>query len=414
MTEPGTQLGTPSGTQRRVVLHVGAPKSGTTYLQRVLWANRDGMRQVGFLVPGRTQRDMFEAAIQVRETYQQWGMAREALAGRWEGLCSEARAFHGTTIMSHEMLAPASRTQAAAALSELAGLEVHLVFSARDLVRQALSEWQERVKNGSTVTFASFAATIRKQAGRGGPSNSFWRYQDIVSVFDRWGADLPAAHLHVVVAPRPGASPDELWRRFAAAAGLDAQRFPAANLDGPANQTLGATQTAILRKVNEALDGRIVQPDYARIVKRQFAQRTLAAHASPRPGCPPELFTELRALSERWVEEIAQRGWSVHGDLAELLPEQTPSGAESGATSAPHPDDVDPASEAALAAAVIADLLVERQQLRPAAGGAGRRPRQRGAGGDRAAAPRPVSVGRSVVSGLFSRSRGVLRARSGR
>ena len=30
----------------RVVLHVGAPKSGTTYLQRVLWRNRDELAGV--------------------------------------------------------------------------------------------------------------------------------------------------------------------------------------------------------------------------------------------------------------------------------------------------------------------------------------------------------------------------------
>src|SRR3712207_722729 len=91
----------------RVVLHLGAPKSGTTYLQRVLWANRDALREAGYLLPGRTQRDMFHAAIQVRETHRQWGMDREALAGSWERLCAEARSFPGTTIMSHELLAAA-------------------------------------------------------------------------------------------------------------------------------------------------------------------------------------------------------------------------------------------------------------------------------------------------------------------
>ncbi len=352
---------------------------------------------------------MFLAAVQVRGTHQQWGMEQEALAGTWEGLCAEAQAFPGTTVMSHEMLAAATRAQATAALAELRGLELHLVFSARDLVRQALSEWQERVKNGSSATFGSFAATITQQAGRGGSGGSFWRYQDPQSVLDRWGLDLPRPRLHLVVAPRPGARPDELWLRFAEALGLDGHRFPAANLDAPANQTLGVTQTAVLRKVNHALDGRIVQPDYARVVKRQFAQKTLAAYPSPRPACPPELFAPLRAISERWVEEIAQRAWTVHGDLAELLPDE----GTLGAPSAPHPDDVDPVSEAALAEAVIADLLVEGHQLRAGAGAANRRSRRAAADGGRTTRS-PRSVGRSVVTGLLSRSRGLLRSRSER
>lgn len=380
-----------SGTPQRAVLHLGAPKSGTTYLQRALWTNHDALRDAGFLVPGRTGRDMFHAAIEIRGNHRQWGLDPAALAGTWERLCAEARAFPGTTIMSHEVLAAATRQQAAAALEKLDGIEVHLVFTARDLVRQVVSEWQERVKNGSTATFDTFAATIRKQASRGGVSGSFWRYQDPRSVFARWGGGVPSAHLHLVTAPPSGASPEELWRRFAAAAGFDPQRVPAGSVGGPANQTLGTTQTAILRKVNTAVQGRIVQPHYARIVKRQFAQKLLAAHPSPRPVCPPELYAELRAVSERWVEEIGSLGWSVHGDLSELLP-QEPAGGPS-----PHPDDVDPVAEAAMAATLIADLLVERQSLRSRPSGS-----PGGPSGDRRGR-------RAALAGLGARVRGAAR-----
>ncbi len=354
-----------SGTPRRAVVHLGAPKSGTTYLQRALWSNRDALLEAGFHLPGRNARDMFHAAIEVRGSYRQWGLEPAALAGTWKRLSAEARRFPGTTIMSHELLAAATRQQAAGALAMLDGLEVHLVFTARDLVRQVVSEWQERVKNGSTVTFASFAEGIGQQASRGGVGGSFWRYQDAQSVFGRWGADLPEERLHLVIAPRSGASPEELWSRFAAAVGFDAHQITAAAIDGPANPTLGTTQTAILRKVNEAIGDRIVQPNYARTVKRQFAQKLLAAYPSPRPVCPPELYADLRAVGERWVEQISALGWTIHGDLSEMLPAQP---ADAGAPS-PHPDDVDPVAEAAMAAAVIADLLVERQPLRGRPGG---------------------------------------------
>jgi len=36
----------------RVFLHVGAPKSGTTFLQTVMWENREGLAERGVLIPG--------------------------------------------------------------------------------------------------------------------------------------------------------------------------------------------------------------------------------------------------------------------------------------------------------------------------------------------------------------------------
>jgi hypothetical protein len=65
----------------RVMLHIGAPKSGTTFLQRALWSQRRPLREAGVTCPGTSGRDMFLAAIEVREAYEHWGQDPEALAG---------------------------------------------------------------------------------------------------------------------------------------------------------------------------------------------------------------------------------------------------------------------------------------------------------------------------------------------
>ena len=36
----------------RVYLHVGLPKTATTYLQTILWANRDALEGQGVRLPG--------------------------------------------------------------------------------------------------------------------------------------------------------------------------------------------------------------------------------------------------------------------------------------------------------------------------------------------------------------------------
>ena len=336
----------------RVFLHVGAPKSGTTFLQRALWRNREPLREAGFICPGKTHRDMFHAAIEVRGTFTNWGFEEQDLAGTWARLCAQARAFPGTTIMSHELLAAASPEEAATALRELTDVDLHVVFTARDLGRQVMSEWQERIKNGSTKSFAKFQQTLSRHIDEQEFDGLFWRYQDIPDVLARWGSGLPPENVHVVVAPTSGSDPLVLWRRFGETVGFDADALDPTTSEGAPNQTLGVTQIALMRQVNKALDGRIKQPVYARVVKQHFGQELLARTASPRPVCPPELLAELRTLAQTWVDDITSRGYTVHGDLGDLVP-TVPS------APSPAPDEVDADELADTSAAVIADLLVE-------------------------------------------------------
>lgn len=339
----------------RVALHVGAPKSGTTFLQRALWKNRDELRAVGVTCPGERARDMFVAAIEIREAAKSWGYDQEAITGTWDQLCRDARAFPGVTVMSHELLSAGTPDQIARAMVGLEGLETHLVLTVRDLARQITSEWQERVKNGSTISFRKFQRGVVRQIESGELSSLFWRYQHITGIADRWAADLPSDRVHIVVAPQSGGAPDLLWHRFGQAVGFDATTLDPST--GVTNQTLGPAQVALLRRVNLALDRRIRQPRYGRVVKSYFAQQVLAGQQAPKPATPPALVEALSGVAEAVNKDVVARGYQVYGDLSELVP--TP--AEPGAIP---PDRVAKGDELDAAAHAIADLLIDRAERR--------------------------------------------------
>lgn len=345
------------GGSRRVVLHVGAPKTGTTFLQRTLWGQRSALLDLGVTCPGVRERDMFFAAVEVREAYGTWGLDAETLNGTWSRLCRDAKQFGGTTIMSHELLGAATKDQIEHALAELDGEHVEIVFTTRDLARQVTSDWQERLKNGGTRSFKSFARRIAGQIREENFSSGFWRAQDPAGALGRWAADIPPERVHVVVCPPPGLPPEELWHRFGAACGFDAHGVGLA-LDGPQNRRLGVVQAGLLRRVNKALDGRIPQPQYSQIVKHQFAQGTLAAMDSPGPRCPADLVDLLRSVAKQRNEVLRSRGYTIHGDLDELVPPLVDG-------SAPDPDDVGVREQLDAAAAAIAELLIERVDLMP-------------------------------------------------
>ena len=131
-----------------VYFHVGAPKTGTTFLQGVMRHNREALREQGVLYPGATARDHLHASQVVREVTKHPRRADRVEA--WDRLVAELAEWPGVGIISHEFFGMATEEQARSALERLAPAEVHVVLTARDYVRQFAADWQESLKMGST------------------------------------------------------------------------------------------------------------------------------------------------------------------------------------------------------------------------------------------------------------------------
>ena len=134
-----------------------------------------------------------------------WG-GLEAEADRRAGTRSPrtVRRSDGTSIISHEILATASRAQIGRALESLGhgdGTEIHLVLSVRDLVRQIPAEWQENVKHRAALTYGALPRPDPGPAREGRIPTWFWGVQEIPDILDRWGHDLPPEQVHLVTVP---------------------------------------------------------------------------------------------------------------------------------------------------------------------------------------------------------------------
>ncbi|HET8605105.1 MAG TPA: hypothetical protein VFM09_14345 [Marmoricola sp.] len=326
--------GTERAGGRKVFLHVGSPKTGTTFLQNVLWAGRDTARRQGLLLPMDRFADHYLATLDVRGLAERPEHPDRAL-GMWQRIVEQVEAWPGDALVSHELFAAATRQQADAAVHSFGpDTEVHVVLTARDLLRQLPAEWQEHVKHRSTLTLDAFAGQVMADdRGR----SWFWRVQDYSRILRRWGRSLPPEHLHVVTVPPRGADPTALWTRFAALLGLDPDTF---RLDvGRSNLSLGMEQAELLRRVNEELDDRLALPGpYPRVVKEMFAQQVLAG----RKGSPLQLDERTTAFavarSRRLADDLATMGVDVVGDLEELVPRvETPT--SPGAAGFLHPSE---------------------------------------------------------------------------
>ena len=332
----------------RVVVHVGLTKTGTTFLQALLAAHRDRLLEAGWLHPDLGPGTHFRAAADVRRSAGALGLDPDRVDGSWAALATAARAHveqtGGSALLGHEVLAGATPDQVATALAHLEGLDVHVLVTARDLGRQAVAHWQERVKLGDTRSFADLEREeLRADTGRdlgpdaGGVRPRFWHGQDFSDTLARWTGTGAIGHL--VVCPAPGAPRDELWRRFADAAGIpDGVVDPA--IEVPANPSLGAPEVALVRAVNQRLGDRLPTEVRNRVVKREWAEQELAARSGAPARTPATLGPLLAEATDRWVGEVRAAGHHVHGDPADLAP--VLAGPGDPPPDQPWPADLDP------------------------------------------------------------------------
>ncbi|GAB2884927.1 DUF6752 domain-containing protein [Nocardioides pacificus] len=377
----------------RVFLHVGAPKSGTTYLQQVLRDNRSRLQEAGVLVAGGPQVELVHAAMVLREDPRLDKLPPRA-RGAWQRIVDEVRHWSGhTAVVSYELLAGATAEQAQRAIDDLAGIEVHIVVTCRDLGRAVASGWQERLKFALATPLEQWVPKPESAAR----SEWGWRTMDPAGVTARWGAGLPPGQVHVVTGAAGGA-PEQLWQRFAAATGLDA--VPLQLPPARSNTSLGAAASEVLRRVNEHVAAPLdTNREQARWLRDVLAHQVLA----PLDGTPLAITAaQLADAQDHYTSgraAIERAGYRVHGDLADLAPSET---------SGPTPAEVPVEEVLDVAVRALLDVLLRLREGADAPGAAG-------AGGDEtlsspAAAPGgaanpPAGLlgrGKNLVSGAYA------------
>lgn len=299
---------------RVVYLHVGAPKTGTTYLQDRMVRNAAALARHGVHMPTGSRwvpADLFQFRAALDVLGQDWGGAPGHARGAWDRLVGRVRRLDGTVLISHEILAPAPPERIARVLGDLADAETHVVYTVRDLGRQVPAAWQESVKQGRAWRFRGFVNRLRQQR------TWFFHAFDVPTVLGAWGASLPPERVHVVVVPQPGAPSGELWRRFCGALGIDPAWAP---MDSSRrNRSLGVVETDLLRRLNRRLGRQARREEqYDELIRELLAHQELASRSSPRVRLGPEHLPWAREVTDAWVRWIRDQGVSVWGDLTDL------------------------------------------------------------------------------------------------
>lgn len=340
----------------RVFLHIGAPKSGSTFVQSLLWKHRAALRQNGLLVPGRSLFDHTLASIAVRTSTPSSRLQHRA-AATWERLRGRIQKWPGPVVLSSEWLCWADADRVDRTLAELSPTPVHLIFTARAIAHQVPAAWQETLKLGSGETIDRFVERLNEPGARWS-----WSTIDPAESLVRWARSVPADRVHVVTLPPRGSEPGLLWERMCQVLDVDAAAYDA---DTPhTNESLGVESATLLQRVGPQLREAILDDDAGwidqyRWLRDYLGHGLLVPRPGPRIAFPDALVTVLAARARDSAGVLRAHGYDVVGSLDDLLLCDQPAGGRS-------PDQVTDAEVLDVALPLVVELFgeVRRQTLR--------------------------------------------------
>jgi len=301
---------------KRVVLHIGTMKSGTSFVQSALTQNRDLLAAAGARYLGGTFGRQAKAVLEINRNPR-----RREEHVRWQALADEARTFPGDVgIVSMEFLSFVDSGRLGPFLDPLEGLEVEVVLTVRDQFRAIPAQWQTFTRNFGTDDWETYlrriGATGWRRTRGSRAAKTFHRAQDVVPILERWSAPKIVSRVTVVTLPPPDAPRDELWRRFCEAVRLPAEQALLGGLRD--NISLGYASCDFLRRLNVHLAD--VSPRDYRLGMRPMSREVLAPlrEIEGRPVLDREGAALAGERNQAVRDAIANRGYLLVGSLDDL------------------------------------------------------------------------------------------------
>lgn len=291
-----------------VFLHVGPPKTGSTYLQQLLWTHREDLGRQGVLLPVGHPNEAWLASTDVQDGAFVHVDVPEA-RGAWRRVTGRVAAHPGRAVVSHELLGLSTDTHVARIASSFGTAELNVVVMARSLAATLPSLWQETVKMvDPDRSWEEFLDDQRRE-------RSPWT--DPAGIVRRWLAHLPPSRVHVVTVPPRRTDPEVLLHRFGGVLGIDVSRWATA---APANESLDDVQVELLRRLNRFAAARIDRRRLQRLVNDDLVPRLVRVRGDRRLRVPLDHRSWVEDETRRRRHDLEASGVALHGTLDDLDP----------------------------------------------------------------------------------------------
>ncbi len=305
-----------------MLLHIGVHKSGTTAIQAAFENARPSLADCGVSYPGEQQahRAIASSALGRPLGWRTTG-ANKPDVSAWNEFVQHAQAYPGITVCSSEFFAEADNEAAAEIVSRVGLDRIHVVLTLRNLGKILPSAWQQMLKSGFEMDYATWLTDILSTPHdqMHPKSKSFWIRHSHGEVVKRWADLVGSERLTVVVVDDSDRT--AIYGAFEQLLGMP-QNFLLAFQASSHNRSMTVPEAELIRALNIAVGGGKGWKPYSQ------QQHDSLIKAITEGRLPPT--EEARLVTPQWaldaaadlgrsdVDVIEQLGVHVIGNLEKL------------------------------------------------------------------------------------------------
>ncbi len=301
------------------LIHIGFPKTGTTFLQGALSRARPQLAEHGVVYPGK-DRYHKAAGVYISRAVPRRGDPPVSEADWLKLVKQVSAAGDDRVIVSSEWLSETPIADVRRVVQDLGGERVHVVATLRPLVKIMPSAWQQYLQNGARLHYQRWLRGMLLKPPYDRPTPSFWRRHRHDEILARWAEVVGADHVTAIVVDSTDHA--KLLRQFESLLGLpDGLLEP----EPPEhdNRSLTWPEAEMLRLVNVTYRAHEWPDSMYRSTVRHGVLRRLAElrpdlDSMPKLELPKWAAERASEIGAEFAKNIADLGIRVVGDLDSL------------------------------------------------------------------------------------------------
>lgn len=236
-------------TERRLIIHAGFHKSGTTALQEAFDAQSEELKRAGITYPNKNRRAHHRIAWALSEKTWGWGKrGGEKVSPReWQQLVKSInRSDENTIVISSEFFSELDGNAIRKFINAIKNRKVQVVFTLRPLVKLLGSSYQQYLKYGIRADYEEWLHSVLDKPGESKINPTFWLRHFHGRVVGKWVDALGFQAVTVLIVDE--SRPQFLFDAMNQYLGLP-QGFLKAQETG-SNRSLTMEEIALLLEIN--------------------------------------------------------------------------------------------------------------------------------------------------------------------
>lgn len=315
--------------KKKVYLHVGFHKTGTTAIQESLFSHSDQLRNLGINYATKKGKANHREAWALSERYWGWkkrGGEKTSIV-EWQKRVKNLKAQKIDSVISSEFFSEINDDQLNLMANDLKGFDVEVIFTIRPLAKILSSSYQQYLKYGIKVSYEEWLKDIFENTEVSKSTPTFWKRHRHDLVISRWARVFGNQKIHLVVVDE--SEPNLLYEAFTKILQLPTGTLNAVEGTG-SNRSLNFSEISLLLALNRAFPKDRDWIDYEMFVRegpiRALTNQAHLASLGEKLLTPQWALDEALKLALTSVAKIDELGINIYGDTKRLLDVTVPVG----------------------------------------------------------------------------------------